>query len=109
MQTQATANSTPHSFTQKRTINYLKNLATTPTHPHRYIYIYIHIHTHTHSSVPKGVQGKWTEGVEFFYINVSMRFYFLEGQIVSHVCVKGLNNNVNSFCTEEEKHTFLTI
>ena len=29
--------------------------------------------------------------------------YFLEGQIVSHVCVKGLNNNVNSFCTEVEK------
>ena len=35
--------------------------------------------------------------------------YFLEGQIVSHVCVKGLNNNVNSFCTEVEKHTFLTV
>ena len=28
----------------------------------------------------------------------------MEGQIVSHVCVKGLNNNVNSFCTEVEKH-----
>ena len=35
--------------------------------------------------------------------------YFLEGQIVSHVCVKGLNNNVNNFCTEVEKHMFLTV
>jgi len=35
--------------------------------------------------------------------------YLLEGQIVSHVCLKGLNNNVNSFCTEVEKHMFLTV
>ena len=35
--------------------------------------------------------------------------HFLEGQIVSHVCVKGLNNNVNSFCTEVEKYLFLTV
>ena len=35
--------------------------------------------------------------------------YFWVGQIVSPVCVKGLNNNVNSFCTEVEKHTFLTV
>ena len=59
--------------------------------------------------MPKGVQEKWTEGVEFLKINVGMRFVFLEGQIVSHVCVKGLNNNVNSFCTVVEKHTFLTV
>ena len=60
--------------------------------------------------MPNGVQGKWTEGVEFLLINVSMRYaFFLEGQIVSHVCVKGLNNNVNSFCTEVEKHMFLTV
>ena len=30
----------------------------------------------------------------------------MEGQIVSRVCVKGLNNNVNSFCTVVEKRTF---
>ena len=35
--------------------------------------------------------------------------HFLEGQIVSHVCVQGLNNNVNSFCTEAEKCMFLIV
>ena len=46
----------------------------------------------------------------FLYILMSVwDLYFLEGQIVSHVCVKGLNNNVNNFCTEVEKHMFLTV
>ena len=53
------------------------------------------------------MQGKWTEGVG----KKSRMIYafILEGQIVNHVCVKGLNDNVNSFCTEVEKHTFLTV
>ena len=43
-----------------------------------------------------------------FLINVGMRFVFFGRPVISHVCVKGLNNNVNSFCTEVEKHTSLT-
>ena len=57
--------------------------------------------------MPKGVQGKWTEGVG----EKSRMIYafILEGQIVNHVCVKGLNDNVNSFCTEVEKYMFWTV
>ena len=34
--------------------------------------------------------------------------HILEGLIVSHVCVKGLNN-VNSFCTEVEKRVLYSM
>ena len=55
--------------------------------------------------MPKGVQGKWTEGVEKKSNECQNEIcIFLEGPIVNHVCVKGLNNYVNSFCTEVEKH-----
>ena len=46
------------------------------------------------------------KGLNFFNLMSVWDFYFLEAQIVSHVCVNGLNNNVSSFCTEVEKHTF---
>ena len=39
------------------------------------------------------------KGLIFLILMSVWHLYFLEGQIVSHVCVKGLNNNVNSFCT----------
>ena len=71
-----------------------------------------HTHTHTHmirTKCQKVCKESGQKGLNFFILMLVWDLYFLEGQIVSHVCVKGLNNNVNSFCTEVGKHTFWTV
>ena len=51
--------------------------------------------------MPKGVQGKWTEGVEKSKCQNEMCIFWKDiYDILSHLCVKEQDNNVNSFCAK---------